>query len=365
LNWKETLMKTITVITLALLVIMLSAICDGETGPKKKVIHWGWGTPTPAFLKQNIGEMEKIPFDGVTIDVPVTAPGDEVLGKSMFYPRAWFRPWMLESQLKALQQTQFKRFANNFLALRTSTSPEMVDWFDDYRSVINNFKVAAGFAREAGLKGFIIDVEHYGYCRMFSFKDRKFPEKTWTEYEAQVFKVGREIMQAINSQYPDITILFPFTYRLVYDEHTRDKSGLPSKGYGLVPAFMDGLVAGASPDTELIDVYEHSYRYSTEKQFASARQSRVNAIKTLAADPEKALAKFSFGFGIWPQPGDTPDEWQHRLSLALKYTDEYVWVYTEYLNYWGTAYPYGTSDGFPGGVPMPKRMIESQRKAHQ
>lgn len=335
-----------------------------ENKNDKKVVHWGWGTPTPAFLQQNILKMEQIPFDGITIDVPVTAPGDETLAKSMFYPRAWIRPWMLNSQLQAVQQTKFKRFTDNFLALRTSASPEIVDWFDDYRSVVNNFKVAARFAREAGLKGFVVDVEQYGYCRMFNFCDRKFPEKTWEEYEVQVFKVGCEIMQTINSEYPDITILFPFTYRLVYDESMSDRSKLPSKGYGLVPAFIDGLVAGASPNTKLIDVYEHSYRYSTDKQFASARQSRINAIKTLAADPEKTLDKFSFGFGIWPQPGDTHDEWQKQLSLALKYTDGYVWVYTERLNYWGTAYPYGLPVGTPGGISMPKRMIESQRKAH-
>lgn len=336
----------------------------------KKLIYWGWQSPTPQFLHDNIVEIEEMPFDGVTIDIPVTSPGDETLGKSMFYPRAWIRKWMVEKELKLLKETQFKKLTDNFIVLRLSASPETIDWFDDFESVINNFRTAAWLAKDAGLKGFLIDLEQYGHSRIFTYAYRKYPEKSWAEYEAQVFQKSREIMQAINSEYPEITILFQRAYTFtrfpradIDAGRAKNRAGLasPTVKNNLGVPLLDGMVDAASPGTRFIEIMEQ-YSSTTEEDFKRDLRDMKSALDNLSAIPEKAREKFSFGFGIWPkmQPErrwhPTAGAWGKSVSAALRNTDEYVWIYTEREHFWRVP-------DKPKSIKLPRSYIEAQRKA--
>lgn len=320
----------------------------------KKMIEWGWDCPSASFVRDNIDIMEQMPFDGVNIRIPVPYPGDEYLAKSLFYG-ATITYAMVQSEAQALQQTNFNRFTDNLLELRTSSSPTTVEWFDDFNSVTNNFTLAAKIAHEGGLRGFMIDVEHYGLNTMFNYGDRKYPGKSWAEYEAQVFLRGQQIMQAINAEFPDPVILFPFAYSLPYSS-AQTRAGLPSAGYGLLAPFLDGMVSAASINTRLVEVYEWSYTYRTESQFVSAAATQRNAVEALALDPDRALEKFGFGFGLWPR-NETSQSWENGVTFALQYADKYVWVYSEHEKWWNTPH----MSGYPF---MPQYIIDSQQQAH-
>ena len=46
----------------------------------KKIIEWGWDEPDPKFMRENIEQMEQIPFDGLVFHV-ISAQGKIWLGK--------------------------------------------------------------------------------------------------------------------------------------------------------------------------------------------------------------------------------------------------------------------------------------------
>jgi len=322
----------------------------------KKLIQWGWGMPYPTFMLDNIDTMEQMPFDGVNIRIPVPPPGDEFLSKSMFLG-VNITYGMVETEAQALQQVNFNKFTHNFLSLRTSASLTTVEWFEDFSTVLNNFTLAGKIAYEGGLVGCIIDPEHYGATLpLFSYPDRKYTSKTWEEYEAQVFLRGQQIMQAINSEFPDPIIFFPHSYNAPYNE-VKTRDGLDAYWFGLIVPFVDGMVAASSPETRFLLAMESSYQYRTEPEFIAGYQFQRDAIEALSIDPQAILDKVSIGFGIWLRSSDTPEEWHDAVTYALQYADEYAWVYTQQMKWWDTPemslYPF-----------VPPSFIDAQRQAH-
>jgi hypothetical protein len=81
--------------------------------PRKKLIQYGWGVPSPAFVRANIAEMEtKCPFfDGLVI---------RTQGGWKSYPAHVFRkkpfdPNEFNEDIANLRATEFRRFTENFI----------------------------------------------------------------------------------------------------------------------------------------------------------------------------------------------------------------------------------------------------------
>ena len=75
--------------------------------PNKKIIEFGWDMPSAAFVRDNIREMEKRPFNGL-----IFAPGPRI-------PITWDpKPWDGSViQLETLKAIRFEKFTDNFLVL--------------------------------------------------------------------------------------------------------------------------------------------------------------------------------------------------------------------------------------------------------
>jgi hypothetical protein len=43
--------------------------------PRRKLIEFGWNSPTPAVLRDRLADIEKTPFDGVSVRLPDDAGG--------------------------------------------------------------------------------------------------------------------------------------------------------------------------------------------------------------------------------------------------------------------------------------------------
>ena len=183
--------------------------------PSKKLIQWGAGSPNPRQFREQIDTFEKSPFDGTVISA-TGKDGDKSvdLAWQAFSPTVFKREHFAEA-VKDLQAAKPKRFTENFL--RFNDTPGGVDFFDDagWAAIVNNAKVAAWVARQGGLKGWMFDTEQYEKQQFKYHDQRDAKTRSFAEYSAAARRRGNEFMRAVNSEFPDIIILFTFAHTLI------------------------------------------------------------------------------------------------------------------------------------------------------
>lgn len=342
-----------------------AVICAAEG--KKKLVEFGWDEPDTQFMREHITEMEKTPFDGCVFTVKfVTSKGQ----KGRFTWEGWSnRSFEFEDLTKAvedLKATKFNRFTENFL--RFNTTPAKLDWFDDYSAVINNARIAARAAREGGCRGILFDIEQYE-GKLFSLKDQRDAKtKGWDGYSKQVRLRGKQVMEAFQEGYPDLTVFMTFGYSLPWATGAKKIEGVPQGSYGLLAPFMDGLIEGAKGKTRIVDGHELTYAFKDRPQFEKQYQETRNGLGKLVAEPQKYQQFISIGFGVWmdddwrrkgwneADPSKnyfSPEGFEKSVTAALETSDEYVWIYTETPRWWGDK----------GRVKLPQAYEDALRRA--
>lgn len=326
--------------------LCVSSSTQAGDAPAKRLIEFGWDEPDTAFLRAHIAEMQTSPFDGCVFHVTTK-------GASLTWD-GWGRKRIDEAAaqpaLDDLKATGFGRFNQNFL--RFNTTPADLDWFDDYSAVVHNARLAARLAREGSCRGLLFDIEQYS-GKLFSYHDqRDAKSKSWDDYAAQARKRGREVMDAFQEGYPDLTIFLTFGYSLPWSQSNAGKKPLAECGYGLLAPFLDGMVAAAHGKTRIVDGHELSYGFKEPAQFPKAAKTIHTSLKSIVADPNKYDRVISAGFGIWldydwrkngwdaSDPSRnyfTPETFEASVRSALEASDEFVWIYTETPRWWSPA----------------------------
>jgi hypothetical protein len=342
----------------------LGQACFAADKPTKKLIEFGWDEPDTAFMRQHIAEMEATPFDGCVFHVKGDAQW-----------KAWGTILVPEAEVRAavddLKATPFKRFTHNFL--RLNTAPAKIDWFDDHSAVVANVKLLARAAKDGGCKGILFDTEQYE-GQLFEYaRQRDAKTKSWDEYAAQVRKRGREVMEAFQEGYPDLTIFLTFGYSLPRQEAGGDRAKLPKAHYGMLAPFLDGMVDAAKGKARIVDGHELSYGYRDVARFAPAYEAmKSGVLPFVGADHARYAEVFSFGFGVWMDDDwrkkgwdvedvsknfYTPEGFEKSVATALKTADEYVWIYTETPKWWTAA---GKPDKLPAAYDAALRRAATE-----
>jgi len=314
----------------------------------KTLIEFGWDEPDTAFMRAHIAEMQRTPFDGCVFHASVKKPDGK---KGSFTWDSWGDQAFTEADLAEafadLRATKFGRFKENFL--RFNTTPAKIDWFDDYTAVLQNAKLAARLAQAGHCPGILFDIEQYN-APLFDYrKQRDAKTKGWAVYAAQVRLRGRQVMEAFQEGYPDLTVFLTFGYSLPWLESSSGKRALADCHYGLLAPFLDGMIEAVKGRTRIVDGHEISYGYKSPEQFEAARKSTLGGLLPIVRDPEKYHQVISIGFGIWldrdwrKKGWDTedvsrnyfsPENFQTSVHAALQTADEYVWIYSETPRWW-------------------------------
>ena len=330
----------------------------------KKMLAWGHATGKLNNVEKFLPEIEKLPFDGLVLQGIGPGLGARAYGKTR-YSWADFKP-----HVERIKRIPFKRLTDNFF--RYSIGSGNVDWFDeDYDVVLHNAKLVARFTKQAGLKGLVFDTEDYT-GKLFHYEKMKLAKtKSFEEYQAQARKRGRELMEALQSEYPDIILLY--TYGIGYVSgntlpyvKARDK-GMIDSGWGLALAFLTGMLEAAGPDVRLVDGQEDAYHYRMPVDFYRGYHNiRSGALTVL---PESLHEKYNrtVEAGVAMYPNDiyalrspnmkrprffpwmlanyhlTLEEQNHIFEAVTFYSlqtaDTYVWCYIENLSFWSNDYP--------------------------
>jgi hypothetical protein len=335
-----------------------SAMAQTATGqlvkpnlPPKKLIEYGWDLPSPDYLCDNIRAMEQTPFEGVIFRMKDN-------GGQIFKPEAWDEK-KLTPQLQVLSDIKWGKFTDNFLSVYAAST---MDWFSDsdWKKIIAHTKFAARAAEAAHCKGIMFDPEPYGN-NPWNYSEQKHAKtKTFLEYSRQARKRGAQFMRALSSRNPDLKLLMFYQYSMFYGishdaDPLRRAQSVNSYAYGLMAPFLDGMLEVAGSGIRLIDGNEHSYYYKTPLEFYRAHHTMKQSAKLYVA-PE-LRAKFDrqvnaaqalyvdYVFDFRPDifknnvaSGMTPEErarwFEHNTYYALQSSDEYVWLYSENMNWW-------------------------------
>jgi len=343
---------------------------------RKKVVEYGWDVPYPDFVRDNIGEMERQPFDGIILR---TKGFDHVFD---------VRPWdsnELQPQLDTLAQIKWDRFTDNFLTLYAANKQNM-DWFNDdhWNTIAENMKLFSRAVQAGHCVGVCFDPEPYGTDPwVYSGSN---DGKSFDKVVEQVRKRGRQFIRALETNMPKLRVLSFFQFGLysgILDEpdpNVRKEKLLGKQWMVLLPAFYIGILEGASPDTILIDGNESAYYYESSESFFRAYHTIRQRAQSLVPEDlrQKYNAQVQAGMALYidqalaTRTQSTTSHFmssqeqlrffEHNAYYALTTTDEYVWCYSEKMNWWSTSetarYP-----GLPEGVR--ESLISARKKYEQ
>ncbi len=330
----------------------------------KHLIQFGWDIPGTGFFRAD--PPAGSPFAGCVFQI--FAEGENQTYKNFTW-NAWGKRAYESSQLEEAFGDLRAGRSNPLLPgsfLRMNASPGDLDWFDDFGSVLGNFRLAALLTAAGGARGIFLDVEEYA-GRVFTYASQTLAaERSWADYARQAEQRGFEIMSAIQSGNPGAKLALSFGPSLAWKLSKEGKLAAREISYGLLVPFVDGLVRAADREGQLIDGYELSYGYRTPVQYWEGYERMRQARESLLSDPAKAASVMSFGFGVWL---DFDKRWSHAwhwrnhfspaklersLRAAMEQSDWLVWIYSEAVHFW---------PGEHGIKPIPPAYLAAIRSA--
>jgi hypothetical protein len=322
----------------------------------KRLIATGWDHPDTGRLRQNLDAMQRRPFDGTVVEVTGQAEGKPRRLRGAFAADPWQRKWF-QAAIDDLRATHPQQLRDNFVLI--GANPGNVDWFDDagWRQIVDHWRIAAWIARQGGVKGILFDPEPYSPPWVpFRYDTQPQRDKhTFDEYYAKARQRGREIMQAVAAEYPDLTLFCYFMNSICAPAtgQADPRRVLRTLHYGLYPALIDGWLDVAPPAVTFVDGCESAYLFNSTAQFLEAGLLMRGACQELVSPENRAKyrAQVQVGFGIYLDAywNPKPTNWYidglggprvNRLSAnvedALRVADQYVWIYGEKFRWWPT-----------------------------
>ena len=322
---------------------------------EKKFIELGWDIPDTAFLREFSGQMEREgPFDGVMFRASA-AIGD---GKTVSTQDGWNRePWKKEwfdRALADLKACRFTSYTSNFLLF--NATPKAIDWSDDegWSTLAEKAKICAWLAREGGAKGLALDFEPYGENQ---WKFDPAQGRTFAETAALARRRGAQFVGGVAAGMPQAVLLTLFLNSVNGRAgHAEDPDAiLATEGYGLLPAFFNGMLDAAPPGLVIVDGCEGGYYMDSVEAYQRAaldmRSWSGPSICLVAPENRvKYRQQVQAGFGFYldmfvneaghtyyrpPLDGSRLKRLSRNLGAARDAADEYVWIYGEQSRWWG------------------------------
>ena len=338
----------------------------------KKLIHFGWDVHSPFELEERVGQLQHLPFDGLTVMARGAPEGWDDSTTAMNFCYTFYNRDVdaraAEPHVEAMSRIEWGRFTDNFMYV---TAADNVDWFDEAAwsdeggYVLENARALARMGQAGKCKGIMFNPEfvYWGQpCDPWEYKNQpRRGEKSVAEFRAMVRKRGAQFINAIEEYMPDTTFLTLFwtiqyapvekMAREADPERVDEIVAGEEHEYGLLHDFMLGVLEGADRGTTIIDGNEAAYYRRHYRDFN--RDYHYVHQTVLGAVPEtlryKYRAQVGVGHGIYVDVHSntraqhtfstymSPDE--RALSLeqvvynALKNADKYAWFYTELPNY--------------------------------
>ena len=350
-------------VSVFLWMLAMSAVAfGGTTAPavdwakeRKKVVAfgWEWKVMSPARLLEYADQIDATGIDGVSLYVNAKGPDGKKRWSSSVIDGDEFTSDMLADQKEVLRQaTTHKGLRECFI--RTIGAPKVrVDWKDDvhWARVARSMGELAKFAKETGVRGFILDPEDYHKQNQFEARP---DDEPYNLLAPLARRRGREIFSEVFREYPEIVVLGYWLFSW-HPQHVNSENPMASaRAAGdLWPAFINGILDVIPPTAKLVDGDEWVYDAKASKnEFMISAVAQRNAVQGLVAPENRAKfrAQTLPGFGLYldsyvmsptnkngkanhyyfgPDNGSRRGHFERNLSEALDSAGEYVWLWCE------------------------------------
>ena len=326
-------------LAIAVFALILGPAAAAQAPPPKSLILAGWHgpvTPIPQFIQDHFQFLESRPFNGMVVYVSNPAFTINVTGGVMHdQPMSYEN---VSAVLDPIRNLPFSQLKDNFAYVFGNTPP---DFFDDWTVPVQNFRNLARALKDAGLRGIFFDNEPYVTGWGWYPDGVAYPEIPLEEYEVQAALRGREVMQAMVEEFPDIVVVTlhgPY----ISDLYSVQQMGFPDvfPYYALLGPFFTGFLQSAGSPGRSVDGGE-LYWFREPEDFADSYNLRKTGIASAAANCPFIPASFrpswpgltTISFGLLDRPfmGEdlTPPILTTTLVNALQRADQWVWLYTE------------------------------------
>lgn len=331
----------------------LGAVEPGAS--RVKFIELGWDIPTTQLLRQEWRAMEEnTPFEGVMFQIETRdEQGRRLTTQAIWDARPWKRAW-LQQALADLQACQFQRFTDNFV--RINATPGTLDWADEpgWAALAEKVGHCAWAMKQAGAKGLAFDFESYG-APQFQFDPAR--GRSFAETARLARRRGAQLVAAVAREFPEAVLLALWLNSVNLRAGASDtpEALLAESHYGLLPAFIDGMLEAAPPSMVLVDGCENGYYMDSAEEYLRAahaiRAWNGPAIRLVSpANRPKYRQQVQVGFGFYldmflnsptnryyrgPLNGSRLARLERNLGFARDAADEYVWIYGEQCRWWG------------------------------
>jgi hypothetical protein len=335
-----------------------SAGSPAPTSPSKKLIEYGWGSPSPEELADQGQLLEDSVFDGITF---------RLSGRSVVFNRTAFDKKSFDNDIKLFARIKSNKLAQSFIRV-LSNSEAGWDWANDsdWQATSENIRNIARVAKAAGLRGVIFDAESYenNPWNIASRPGRQ--QYGFGGYQAKVRERGASFMRSLEAEYPGLQFFSLRTHTdlfglvadspsaAVLQQRLSEESGL-----GLWPSFVDGLLDAAGPKVKLIEGNENAYYYLHAQQFDDYRRDLALYGPRLVAPENQSKYRQSLSAGnaiyldgimnLHQTPrfcgyfiGSDNERLrllEHNSYHSLRSSDEWVWLYDENVNWWRGSPP--------------------------
>ncbi len=376
-------------LVLAMLMALAAGCCAAPKmgpliGPEKKLIKWGMDTPDSTEWRERLAEFESWPFDGYVISADARIDGKKAWLHGQMSSTYKFTYDNFKHMVDDFNAVKSRKITDNFVRVATASDSLVYvdengkeisqepnshpDWFNDadFAVLVSNWVLMARIARECGMKGLFLDFEQWGhtngvYGNPWNYKNLKrvgpASLPSFEEHEKKYRERGKQLAAAVCKEFPDIALFSYMTlYKTAYDSLDPDPDPnlplLASSGYGLLPAFLDGLLEGipANSKATLIDGGA-MYHANLNKRFVDYRAHNFKDNFKLSKASEAAKKHMKLSFAVWidgrgwraaPDWGwhwysdppywknqFTPEELEYAYYYALLNADKYAWVWSE------------------------------------
>ena len=332
-----------------------SQVDDGTTqaqGTKeKKVILYGWGSPTPAAAKQKEQAFENAFFDGATF----RHSGAREVFTHQALPRGAFDQDIAD--LKALNSS---KLADSFLRMQVKAD-ERWDWTSesDWQAFESNLRNYVRTAKEGGLEGILFDPEPYGFN---IWNPETQPSKASFEALEGITKQrGADFIRILREEYPGVTVfsLKLLSARLNFLNDNPSPAELRARvkddtTLGLWFGFVNGMLNELDNKVTLVDGNQQAYRYFTAEQFDEGMKAIDTVLPQAFLDADNVhnikkvrVANAVFVDGVlnlhktprytgyyYNNDGERQKQLEHNIYHSLRTSDDYAWLYVETGNWW-------------------------------
>ena len=339
------------------------AVC-ASAAPQKKLIGCDWGSSeaTPATFLAHADKFDRSGLDGLSFRLKTRLPDGSLRLLFQIFDEDW-RYEDFEAELPNLRKmTEHPGLRNIFLGSLRAPLKRRAAWDDDavWGRVATNMRVVARLARDGGCRGLSMDCEDYQKLRQFK---RQPGEPPLAELRGLVRRRGAEVFRGVFEEFPDVTILSFWFLSLTPnwygpDYGRKDMATLADGMEDLWPAFVNGILDALPPTATLIDGNEN-YHCDADKNDFYRQASWIRNDLAALVDPanrEKYARQMQVSTGMYldmyitptnsawyfpPKDGSRLETFRRNLAQALDAANEYIWLYTERLQFieWDEDYP--------------------------